>query len=184
MSFNIFPKNVIKGETSDGKSFTANEYDFDTFANLQLINLGIFLIIGSLFCIIASPIFLIMIMVGFTGKFNFVYLSIPILSGYFILDCAKGWLMSLILNFFIEADTLVLFVGIHIGCIAVIVVLTLFGKFIFNTINRITDDVMNRYIIFFLLMGFVFCLSMAYSFETINVEWLGLTRIHHELGHS
>jgi hypothetical protein len=184
MSFNIFPKNVIKGETSDGKSFTANEYDFDTFANLQLINLGIFLIVGSLFCIIASPIILIMIMVGFTGKFNFVYLSIPILSGYFILDCAKGWLMSLLLNFFIEADTLVLFVGIHIGCIAVVVVLTLFGNTILKTINRLADDVMNRYIIFFLLMGFVFCMSMAFSFEHINVEWLGLTRIHHELGHN
>ena len=184
MSFNIFPKNVIKGETSDGKSFIANEYDFDTFATLQLMNLGLYLVVGSLFCIIASPIILIMIMIGFTGRFNFVYLSIPILSGYFILDCAKGWLMSLLLNFFIEADTLVLFVGIHIGCIAVIVVLTFFGKFIFNTINSITDEVMNRYVIFFFIMGLIFCFSMAMSFDYINVEWLGLTRIHHELGHN
>ena len=184
MSFNIFPKNVIKGETSDGKSFIANEYDFDTFANLQIINLVLYLVVGSLFCIIASPIILIMIMIGFTGRFNFVYLSIPILSGYFILDCAKGWLMSLLLNFFIEADTMVLFVGIHIGCIAVVVVLTFFGKFIFNTINSITDEVMNRYVIFFFIMGFIFCFSMACSFDYINVEWLGLTRIHHELGHN
>ena len=184
MSFNIFPKNVIKGETSDGKSFIANEYDFDTFATLQLMNLGLYLVAGSLFCIIASPIILIMIMIGFTGKFNFVYLSIPILSGYFILDCAKGWLMSLLLNFFIEADTLVLFVGINIGCIAVIVVITLLGNLILNTINSITDNVITRYIIFFIAMGFVFCLSMAISFDYINVEWLGLTRIHHELGHS
>jgi len=183
MSFNIFPKNVIKGETSDGKSFTANEYDFDTFATLQLVSLGGYLIIGGLFCAIASPIILIMLMAHFTGRFNFVYLSIPILSGYFIYDCANGWIMSLILNFFIEADTLVSLVGMHMACISVIIILTFFGKFIINIINAATDDVFNRYGFFFSAMIIIFIISWIIASQHMNVEGLGLTKIHRELGH-
>jgi hypothetical protein len=183
MSFNILPKNVIEGKGSDGKSFRAFEYDYSTFATLQMITLGSYLLVGSMFCVIASPIILVMLMLTFTGRFNILYLTIPILSGYFIADCANGWLMSAILNFFIEPDTLVLLAGGHVACIVVIVVLTLFGKIILNTINAISDDVTNRYIIFFVVVAFIFCLSMAFAFETINVEWLGLTRIRRELGH-
>lgn len=183
MGFNIFPKNVIKGETSDGKSFIANEYDFDTFATLQLISLGGYLLVGGFFCAIASPIILVMLMITFTGRFNVLYLTIPILSGYFIADCHYGWLMSLFLNFFIEADTLVLLAGMHVACIAVIVILTFFGKTILRIINGLSSDKTNRYIIFFTLVGFIFCLSMAFSFDHINTEWLGLTKIHRELGH-
>ena len=183
MSFNIFPKNVIKGETSDGKSFTANEYDFDTFATLQLFSLGGYLIIGGLFCAIASPIILVMLMAHFTGRFNFVYLAIPIFSGYFIYDCTNGWIMSLILNFFIEADTLVSLVCMHIACISVIVVMTLFGKFIINVINAATDDVFNRYGFFFSAMIIIFIISWIIASQHMNVEGLGLTKIHRELGH-
>lgn len=183
MSFNIFPKNVIQGTNSDGKSFRAFEYDFNTFATLQFMSLISYLLVGGFFCAIASPIILVMLMLQFTGRFNIIYLTIPILSGYFIADCANGWLMGLLLNFFIEADTLVLLVGIHIACIVVIAVLTIFGKLILNIINAISNDVTTRYIIFFMVVGFIFCLTMAIAFEDINVEWLGLTRIHRELGH-
>lgn len=183
MSFNILPKNVIEGTNSDGKNFRAYEYDFGTFATLQTMTLITYLLGGGLFCAIASPIILVMLMLNFTGRFNILYLTIPILSGYFIYDCANGWLMSLLLNFFIEADTLVFLAGMHIACIVVIVILTIFGSLIMNTINAISHDVKNRYIIFFIVVGFIFCLSMAFAFEHINVEWLGLTRIHRELGH-
>jgi hypothetical protein len=183
MSFNILPKNVIEGTNSDGKNFRAYEYDFNTFATLQMMSFFSYLLVGGFFCAIASPIILVMLMLNFTGRFNVLYLTIPVLSGYFIYDCANGWIMSLLLNFFIEADTLVLLAGIHIACIVVIAVLTIFGKVILNTINAISNDVTNRYIIFFIVVGFIFCLSMAFAFEHINVEWLGLTRIHRELGH-
>lgn len=181
MSFNILPKNVIEGTNSDGKSFRAFEYDFSTFATLQLISFFSYLLVGGLFCAIMSPIILVMLMLQFTGRFNIMYLTIPIFSGYFIYDCANGWIFSAFLNIFIEEEGLVLLAGMNVACIVAIIVLTLFGKIIYNTINALSQDVFNRYLIFFIFVGFIFCLSMAFAFETINEQWLGVTKIINEL---
>ena len=181
MSFNILPKNVIEGTNSDGKSFRAFEYDFGTFATLQTITLVSYVLAGGLFCAIMSPIILVMLMLQFTGRFNIIYLTIPIFSGYFIYDCANGWVFSALLNIFIEEEGLVILAGMNVACIVVIAVLTLFGKTILNTINAISHDVFNRYVIFFMFVGFIFCLSMAFAFEHINIQWLGVTKIINEL---
>jgi hypothetical protein len=183
MGFDIFPKNVIKGETEDGKSFIAKEYDFDTYSNLQMLNLIYVLVVGSLFCSIAAPLILLFILFNFTGKFNLMYLAIPILGGYFIYDCANGWIMSLLLNFFIDEKGLLVLVGINITCLIIIGILTVFGSVIVSIINVIAADKATRYLFFFILVGVLAYFTYSSLSKDLNVEWLGLTKIHRELGH-
>lgn len=180
MGFNIFPKNVIKGETSDGKSFIANEYDFDTYANLQFLNLIYVLMVGSLFCSIAAPIILFIILFNFTGKFNFVYLAIPILGGYFIYDCQHAWLMSLFLNLIIDEKILIVLVCINITCLIIIGLLTVFGKIIVSIINALAADKTTRYVFFFILVGIIFYFTYNAVAKDFTVDWLGLTKLHNK----
>lgn len=175
MSFNFLPKSVFKGTNSDGTTFTAREYDFGTFAVLELGSFLGYLLVGGIFCAIISPIMLVMIMLTFTGRFNFIYLLIFIFSGYFIYDCAQGWLFSAFLNIFIEEGGLIFLTCINIGCFVIISILTLFGKTIVNVINTMSDDVNTRYIIFFVATGVVFLITYLISGSIVDVNWLGVT---------
>lgn len=177
MSFDLLPKNVIKGKTSDGKGFEAFEYSFETYAILQLGNLFITILVGGLFCAISSPIILIMLLIQFTGRFNIVYLAIPILSGYFIYDCANGWLFSLLLSLFIGGKGLVLLTCMNIACIVVVCFMTLFGSVIYNYIIKTASEVSERYLILFFIIGCVFILSWFIASCHVNVDWIGLSPI-------
>jgi hypothetical protein len=176
MSTNYLPKSVFKGTNSNGTSFVAREYDFETFALFEVGGFISGLLVGGLFCAVASPIILVMLMLNFTGRFNFVYLLVIAFSSYFIYDCANAWLFSAFLNIFIGAEGLVFLTCINIACIVVIVVLTLFGRSTVSLVNSISADVTTRYIAFFILVGILFCVSYSLASDEINADWLGLTK--------
>jgi hypothetical protein len=180
MSFDFLPKNVFKGRTSDGKKFEAFEYSFEAYALRELGSFFSYLFVGGFLCAIASPIILVMLMLNFTGRFNIIYLLIPIFSGYFIYDCANGWLFSLFLNIFIEETGLIFLTCLNISCISVILVMTIFGKSIYNYIINKSNDAVERYVIFFVMMGIVFALSWYISHKKINHNWLGVSKIQKE----
>jgi len=175
MSTNFLPKSVFKGTNSDGSTFTAREYDFETFAVLELGNLFIGLLGGGLFCAIMSPIILVMLMLNFTGRFNVIYLLIYAFSGYFIYDCANGWIFIVFLNLFIGESGLVFLTCVNIACIVVITVLTLFGKTTVNIINAIAADELTRYVVFFIAMGVIFYIAYSVAGQTVDTDWLGVT---------
>ncbi len=181
MSFNFLPKNAITGRTSSGEKFTAFEYDFGTYALLQLPGFIGALLIGGLFSAISGPIILIMLMLQFTGRFNLMYLTVPILSGYWLYDCHNGWLLSAMVNFIVEKETLLFLCKMNVACIAIITVMTLLGKTIYKLIVSLTNDVINRYIILFVLMFIVFLVSYVYVDDTINENWLGITEFYKDL---
>ena len=169
MSFNLFPKSVIEGRTSSGKTFRAFEYDFSTFINLQLISIGCNLIIGFLICSIISPIILIMIMLTFNGRFNFLYLLIPLFSGYFLLDVFNDWFFTMLLKIFISDFWLKILVIVNITSIISIIILTIFGEYIVNKINGMTKDLIERYIIFFFIMIIIITLTMKIALNFIII---------------
>ncbi len=177
MSFDFLPKNVIKGKTSDGKKFEAFEYSFETYALMQLGTFFSYLFVGGLICAIASPIILIMLMLQFTGRFNIIYLLIPIFSGYFIYDCANGWIFSALLNIFIEEGGLIFLTCLNISCVSVIIVMTVFGKSIYNYIVNKYNDATERYITFFFMMGVVFAISWFIASKNIDKNWLGVSKV-------
>ncbi len=178
MSFNILPKNVIKGKNSDGTEFKAFEYDYSTYTNMQLMGLFSYLMVGGFFCAIASPIILFILLVHFTGRFNILYLTIPILGGYFIYDCANGWLISAFLNIFIGDTGLLFLASMNMACIVVICVMTLFGGFIYNAIVNKTDDMADRYAMLFFGTLCLFIISWIIARGSIDANWLGITHVN------
>ena len=181
MSFDFLPKNVFKGRTSDGKKFEAFEYSYETYAWMQLGTFFSYLFVGGFLCAIASPIILVMLMLTFTGRFNILYLLIPIFSGYFIYDCANGWIFSALLNIFIEEGGLIFLTCLNISCISVITVMTIFGKSIYNYIINKYNDPTERYVIFFIMMGIVFAFSWLIAYKKIEHNWLGVSKIKTEV---
>jgi hypothetical protein len=181
MSTNFLPKSVFKGTNSDGSTFIAREYDFETFALFEVGNFFAFLLVGGLFCAILSPIILVMIMLTFTGRFNFLYLLIYAFSGYFVYDCANGWLFSLFLNIFIDTDGLIFLTCVNIACMVIITILTFFGRTIINIINAIAADEITRYVIFFIITGIAFYITYKIANSSIDTEWLGVTQKIKEL---
>jgi hypothetical protein len=178
MSFNFLPKNAITGRTSDGKKFEAFEYDFTTYAVLQMGGLLSLLVVGGLFSAISGLIILIMLMSEFTGRFNLMSLSVPILSGYWLYDCHNGWIFSAIVDFFVGKGPLLFLAKMNVGCIAVITIMTLLSRTIYNTIIRMTNDANTRYIIFFVAMFVVFMIAYVIAGDTINEDWLGVSHIY------
>lgn len=175
MSTNFLPKSVFKGTNSDGSRFIAREYDFETFAVLESFNFFAYLLAGGLLCAIMSPIILLIIMLNFTGRFNYIYLLVFAFSGYFVYDCANGWIFSIFLNIFIEESGLIFLTCLNIGCLVVISFLTLFGRTTVNIINTIAGDEITRYVIFFIAMGIIFYIAYSVSGQNIDKDWLGVT---------
>ena len=178
MSFDFLPKNAITGRTSDGKKFEAFEYDFGTYAVLQIGGLISTLLIGGLFSAVSGAIILVMLMLQFTGRFNIIYLAVPILSGYWLYDCHNGWIFSAIIDFFAGKGPLLFLAKMNVGCIVVIVFMTLLGKTIYNTIINMTNDANTRYVILFVAMFVVFIIAYIIAGDTINEEWLGVSHIY------
>jgi hypothetical protein len=181
MSFNILPKNVIEGSDSNGNEFRAFEYDYSTFATLQVINFMTYLMFGFLFYAISGPIIFVMLVLQFNGRFNPVALTIPILSGLFIYDCSQGWLPSTLLALFVDNEGLVFLTAVNVASIVCISIMVIFGRLIVYLINDFTDNVNTRYAIFFIFIGVIFFISMTRSYHNYDVNWLGLTKKINEM---
>ncbi len=178
MSFDFLPKNIITGKTSDGKKFTAKEYDFGTYTLMQIPGLIGALLVGGLFSAISGIVTLGMLMVEFTGRFNLMYLAVPILSGFWLYDCHHGWIFSAIIDFFLGKGVLIFLCKVNIGCIVGVILMTLFGKTIYNTIIGMSDDIDTRYIIFFVGMIIVIAITYFIVGDNINENWLGVSHIY------
>jgi hypothetical protein len=178
MSFNILPKNAITGRTSDGKKFTAFEYDFGTYALLQIPGFIGALLVGGLFSAISGPIILIMLMLQFTDRFNLMSLTVPILCGFWLYDCHHGWIFSALVDFFVGKGPLLFLAKMNVGCIVVITFMTLLNKTIFNIIVSMTDDANTRYVILFVAMFVIFMIAYVIAGDTIDENWLGVSHIY------
>ena len=177
MGFNILPKNAFTGRTSSGEKFEAFEYDFNTYAVLQIGSLIGTLLVGGLFSAVSGFIVLIMMMILFNGRFNPVSLAVPILSGFWLWDCHTGFLFSGFLNIFVGSEGLIFLSCVNVANIVVIAFMVLFGPLIVKIINWSSDDIPTRYVIFFVAMAILFVIAYNIAGNHIDVNWLGVTHI-------
>ena len=175
MSFNILPKNAFTGRTSSGEKFEAFEYDFSTYAVLQIGSLLATLLIGGLFSAVSGFIVMIMMMVLFNGSFNPVSLAVPILSGFWLWDCHNDFIFSAFLNIFIGKEGLIFLSCVNVANIVVIAFMVLFGPSIVRIVNWSSDDIPTRYVIFFVAMAILFLIAYNIAGNHIDNNWLGLT---------
>ncbi|MBU3661140.1 MAG: hypothetical protein FGM14_14800 [Flavobacteriales bacterium] len=169
---NIFPKNVLVGKRKDGSKFTIEEYDYNTYAGLQSIDNIATLVCICLIAMIVSPILLLIVLLQFAGRFHIGFIICIVFSGYFVLDCYKGWILSSVLNIFVEGPVLSFFVKMNIACIGLSLYYLLFGNVTFQTVLESTNIIFFRYILFFgytLLLGFIL---YAFSGKFISDNWV------------
>lgn len=169
---NFLPKNVLVGRRKDGSEFTVEEYDFDTYSNIQLVNGIAYLLAFGLIAMVASPILLFIFLLHYSGRFHFGFIICVILSGYFVYDCYKGWLLSAFLNIFMEGPVFSFFVKLNLACIGISIYYLILGKITFHTIIGLTQNVVNRYLLFF---GFTFLIGFivfSFSERYITNDWV------------
>jgi len=124
---NILPRNIYKGRNSDGSSFRVEEWDYETLIGLELPG-QIFVFILCLIIIpFVAPLFTILAILSFSGRFNLLYIPSLIFGGYFLYDCSIGYFSVLSLSFFIDEAIINLFVKANIIAVIVTLVLLLFG---------------------------------------------------------
>lgn len=169
---NFLPKNVLVGRRKDGSRFTVEEYDYETYSNIQLVNGIAYLLAFGLIAMIASPILLLIFLLQYSGRFHFGFIICVILSGYFVYDCYKGWLLSAFLNIFMEGPVFSFFVKLNLACIGISIYYMILGKITFLMIIESTQNVVNRYL---LLFGFTFLIGyiiFGFSERYITDDWV------------
>jgi hypothetical protein len=133
---NYTPKNILKGRTSKGETFTIREWSFQEIATLETLSFLWLLILGLVAGSVAAPIFTIFAIIGFSGRFQITQL-IAILSGvYFLIDCHMGWIALGALKIFFEERTINMFLVANGASVIVSSILMFFGGFFSNWITK------------------------------------------------
>jgi hypothetical protein len=123
----ITPKNVFRGTNSDGTKFSAEEYDFTTFAQLEAAHVIVMLIAGLLFSSIASLIILVVALHAFTGRVIVPHVLGIVFAAYFLIDAYNGWLTLTVLSMFVSESTINFLIALNAGALVTHLVLAIFG---------------------------------------------------------
>ena len=178
---NIFPKSVFRGTNSDGVKFSANEYDYSTYANICSANFFVYLLFGALFSGFVAPIVLLVSILSFNGRFNLIYVLGIIFSGYFLYDCYHGWVILLLLSFICNGSTgtehywfIDLLVSINIAVLITITALIVFGRPLFYWINEKIENYHSKlaYLFGFVLLIFVFGCIKGNTIVNKDKDWV------------
>jgi hypothetical protein len=162
---NITPKNTYKGRNSDGSTFRIQEWDFATLSNMELSGYAIVFVFCMALIPIISPLITILAILGFSGRFNFMYVLSILFGGYFLYDCSHGWMGVLCLSFFASEPTIGLFVKLNIASIVITSVLMIFGGVIADMITSSRNAV-----VFYVFIAVVFMGSFLMSGSVVPKE--------------
>ena len=161
----LTPKNTYKGRNSDGSTFRIQEWDFATLSNMELGGYAIVFVFCMAFIPIISPLITILAILGFSGRFNFMYVLSILFGGYFLYDCSHGWMGVLCLSFFASEPTIGLFVKLNIASIVITSVLMIFGGVIADMITSSRNAV-----VFYVFIAVVFMGSFLMSGSVVPKE--------------
>ncbi len=187
---NYTPKNILKGKTSKGDTFTIREWDFGTLATLETFGFLWMLIICLIFSSVAGPILTLICLFAFTGSFRLTYVLSLLISSYFLYDCYHGWISLGTLNLFFEEKTIDKLVCLNGASIIVTLILLIFGNVIGNAIkkpvtelddatydalptgrkNNLNKKVENRKFNFIIVMFFVYFFSLFFVEAIIDSD--------------
>ncbi len=160
----FLPKNVFKGTNSDGSTFTANEWDYNTLANIQGASFLVILIISLLLCSVLSPILLIICIVMYNGKINALSLIGALIGLYFLIDCYNDWLAIMALGLFCDANDIKLLIAFNVASL------------ITHIVMMTANESLYRYNkLFYLIIGIVFLGGIVIGCE--NASNIGKLRL-------
>ena len=174
---NFLPKNVFKGTNSDGSRFTAREYDFETFANLEVGSFIVMLLGGVCLSAFVSPIMFLVTVFTFNGRVTVLQILNVLVSGYFLLDCYNGWIFLNLISIAFSDSTLTILVNINVAIIFVNLAFIFFGRYIYNLISYGSDEDENegKTWLFFMVIVvalFMFGYSRGKNITKHNTDWV------------
>jgi len=161
METNLFPKNVFKGTNSDGSKFTSREYDFDTYATLEMGNLFLVIIMGGLFSAFISPLIFLFLVLSFNGRFSLMPIACILFSGYFLYDANHGWIFTNILSIIFDNSQMSVIYNMHYGIIVASAVMLFFSNTIHKAICSVTQEVAVRWVLFISVIGLALFIGYA-----------------------
>ena len=171
MESNFLPKNVFKGTNADGSRFTAREYDFETFANLE-VGSAILLLFGGVFIgVFLAPIFFILSVLSFDGYSKIKFWIVMLISGYVLFDFSHGWLMLRILDFMFDESSLNVLLAINTGVFVSCIVFILLGSLLYRWIIDTNNSVSSRWLFYIVAVCVVFLIGYNLG-KTDKIGWV------------
>lgn len=133
---NYTPKNILKGRTSSGETFTIREWTFEELGTLEALAFFVLLIAALVVGSVAAPILTLLAVIGFTGRFQFIQLLAILTGVYFLMDCYYGLIALAALKIFFEESTIDLLLLFNGGSVVISTILMVFGSSISNWITK------------------------------------------------
>ena len=151
---NITPRSIFKGKNSDGTTFRAEEWDFNTLAQIEvtgmLVMIGVTLVLSSFL----SLFLMIMCIINYSGGGTFINIIGIIIGTYFLIDCSQGWLTLMALWLFFDERTINLIVGLNVGALVVHLTLVMFGTRLDKSVNGNLGSII-------VILGIIFGVGMC-----------------------
>jgi hypothetical protein len=133
---NYTPKNILKGRTSKGETFTIREWTFEELATIETSVFFILLILGLVVGSFAAPVLTLFALIGFSGRFQFTQLLAILTGVYFLIDCYYGSIALAALKIFFEESTIDLLLLFNGASVVISTILMFFGSFISDWITK------------------------------------------------
>lgn len=123
----IQPEKIFKGTNSDGTKFTVEQWNYNTFANIQFTWYLLIFVAGLLLCSLASLILAVITIFYFKKRPILLNVAGILVGIYFWIDYYQTWLVKLALNVFVDDKNIkVLFIFNIMAIITNIICLIVF----------------------------------------------------------
>ena len=163
--YDIFPKSVFTGKSSDGSKFSMLEYDYGSYTNLTIFNsfygVFIFAILGSM----VSPLVYLLGLLTYRATFNFLFLISFIVSGYAAYDIWNDWILFKCLAIFFPDSFLLFLFKVN------------FAVSISSLVLMVTPTIIKAFnsfyvYIFVVIFSFYIGYQLANSYNTDKPNWI------------
>ena len=182
------PKEILFGTNSDGTKFRIENWNYDAFAGVDLarglVNLCWLIFLGFLI----SPYFLLITLMVYCGRFNYLNILGAIIGTYMLYDAYNGWLFTTGMHIFFNEKWMNYIIYLNVISVVLHVFLILFGvsthKLIVASIKS-EEKRTEAFLILLVIIGSI-CVLITSSILTTSKGWMenkinaNLHQIQHE----
>ena len=144
----FMPKNVFRGNDSNGTSYNIVEWDFATIATMDMFSTIFTLIVGFAMASIIAPIVLFLLLFNVGANARWLYIIPAVLSSYVIWDFTHRWLSTIATSFFANDKYMGYILTANVITLIISVVFILFSSllnnFIYKPVSHLTEDEYNK----------------------------------------
>lgn len=168
------PRSVFTGTGLNGKSFTIYEWDFKTYAQMQMtINL-VTLVVFLTICPFVAPLMLIKAIYKYSGVSKLMYIVGMLISGYVWYDFTHGWLMLSAVNIMLDESTITFLLGLNKAVFVIFGIFLFLGQNLYAFVERSIGEQVGRWALFLAIIGVigVFVVTSTTASSKYSTGWI------------